>query len=286
MKDTEYEGIPFSDLFKHPDQWAETRSRTDCILYADHAFNIYSDDELAGYLAQIKKWNLKLELEVGALKEWKGQTGKSTFENQAPMWDRIQRLGGNIYSLAFDEPLCNVREYIHKPDEYGLEETAKFIALVRQKYPDFVLGDIEPYPSIPAEDHIKWIDSLQKRLADMHVKGLQFYRMDIDWEAFIKLNRGNWLDVKKIENHCESIGLPFGIIYWAPNYGGKGTDDATWYVGAIYMGEAYSSIGGAPQQYIMESWVPGPLHTVPEDGDFTFTRAARDFARKFVKPAE
>jgi len=276
-------GACFRELFDHPDEWAETRSHTDCLLYADHHFNIFADADLARFFAQMKKWNLKLELEVGAVKEWKGQTGESTFKNQAPMWDRIQRLGGNIYSLAFDEPLCNVREYIHKPDEYAIEETAKFIALVRDKYPQLILGDIEPYPSIPMEDHIKWIAALRKRLAEMKVKGLDFYRMDVDWNTLITQHRGNWGEVKRIQDYCQSTALPFSLIYWAANYGAPGSDDSTWYVGTMSQGYAYASVRGAPQQYVMESWVDGPSHSVPETADFTFTRTARDFDRRFVK---
>jgi lycopene beta-cyclase len=38
------------------------------------------------------------------------------------------------------------------------------------------IGDIEPYPSIPLADHVAWIAALEKRLADLGVRGLDFYR--------------------------------------------------------------------------------------------------------------
>jgi hypothetical protein len=61
-------------------------------------------------------------------------------------------------------------------------------------------------------------------------------------------------------------------------------DDATWYVGVMRQGNDYAFVGGAPDQYVIESWVGAPSRAVPEDGDWTFTRSVRDFSRRFVNP--
>lgn len=280
------DGYRWTELFDHPDEWTQTRSHVDCLLFADHQFNQFSDAQLKANFEQMQRWHLKLEMEVGAVKEWKGQSGQSTFDNQAPMWDRIERLGGNVSSLAFDEPLCNVRQYIRKPDSYALDETAKFVALVRARYPRYRLGDVEPYPFIPAQESIEWIDKLQKRLAEMRVKPLDFYRIDTDWNSF--QTKTGWEDVKKIQEHCNRIGLPFGLIYWAADYGSSEatTQPSTWYDAVMSMGKAYASVGGKPDQYIMESWVDGPPHSVPETADSTLTHTALDFFRTFIKPMD
>ena len=44
-----------------------------------------------------------------------------------------------------DEPLLCCRMHIHKSDDYALEETANFIARVRQQYPGMLIGDIETW---------------------------------------------------------------------------------------------------------------------------------------------
>jgi hypothetical protein len=283
-------GICFRELFEKPDQWKETRAMTDCLLYAGHAFGAFSDDELKAWFAQMHRWNLKLELEVGAVKEWGAQTGQSTFQAEEPGMDRVERLGGDIYSLAFDEPFCNVRiqqRSEHRPDEYAIEETAKFISLVRQRYPQIRLGDIEPYPSIPLKDHIMWITALQKRLAQMNVKGMDFYRVDVDWTCMTLMANSTWQDVGKIQDFCASQKLPFSLIYWDAPYDSLKSrnlaDDSTWYVGVMDQGYAYASIKGAPQQYVLEDWVGAPNHSVPETTEWTFMRSALDFGRKFVQ---
>jgi hypothetical protein len=136
-------------MFEHPDEWKQTRSMVDGLLYADHNLNRqFSDEDLRLWFSRLREWKLRLGLEVGAIKEW-GTTGAITFSRERPMWDRFQSLGGKIYSVAMDEPLLCARKRLNKPDEYAVEETARFIALARERYPEMLIGDIETYPSIP-----------------------------------------------------------------------------------------------------------------------------------------
>ena len=280
-------GCCFRDLFTQPEQWKETRSRVDVIGCADHWLHKqFTDDELRAWLPMLDTWGLKFGLEVGAVKPW-GTTGQKTFDIERRMWDRFQSLGGRIYALAMDEPLCCVRQNLKKPDEYAVEETAQFIALVRKNYPDIRVGDIEAYPFIPLADQIAWIDALQARLAQMKVRGLDFFRLDVDWVHFIVGNPGSWREVKTLEGACRARKLPFSLIYWAAGFPAlqrKGlADDATWYTSIMSQGYDYALVGGSPDEYVIESWVGAPSRSVPETDEWTFTRSVLDFCRRFVK---
>jgi len=282
-------GRLFRELFEKPDAWKETRAQVDVLIYADHCLHKqFTDDELRSWLPQIRGWGLKFELEVGAVKPW-GVTGEKTFGIERPMWDRFLRLGGTIDAIALDEPLCCCREQIHKPDEYALAETAAFIALVRKHYPEIAVGEMGTYPSIALEDHYRWIESLQKRLAEMNVRGLDFYRLDVNWAVFTAYNRGSWLEVKKLEQFCRQRKLPFGLFYWAsdllPMRSRGLADDSTWYVSIMRQGYDYALVGGSPDQYVVQSWIDAPAHGVPESEQWSFTRSVLDFSRKFVKRA-
>ena len=129
-----------------------------------------------------------MELEVGAVKEW-GPTGEATFNAESPMWDRFQRLGATLGAVAMDEPLCCVRSNLKRPAEYAVQETANFIALVRKRYPEVLIGDIEPAPFLSTPELIGWVEALQKRLADMGVRGLDFFRLDVDWVHYVHVVR-------------------------------------------------------------------------------------------------
>ena len=280
-------GKSFRDLFEHPDEWKETRSMVDVLFYTDlNLKSQFKDDELRAWFGKAKEWNLKLAMEVGALKEW-GQTGEKCFKAEQANWEHLQSLGANFYAIAMDEPLCCAREHIHKTDDYAMQETANYIALVRQHFPQMLIGDIETYPSISIEEHKHWIEALQKRLAEMKVRGLDFYRLDVDWHRFTVQNKGSWQEVKTLEHYCRQKGLPFSLVYGPAGYPAmlrRGVaDDSTWYVPTLQQGYDYLSIDGRPDQYVIESWVGAPSRCIPETADWTFTRTVRDFCRHFVK---
>ena len=282
-------GKCFRELFQHPDEWKQTRSMIDVFLYADHNLDrSFTDEELGAWLPMLNQWGIKLGLEVGAIKEW-GLTGEKAFAKNCPKWERFERLGGKIYAVAMDEPLCFVRNRakVKLSDDYAVQETANFIALARKKFPDMLIGDIETYPSIPVPDHIWWIETLQKRLADMGVRGLDFYRLDVNWAAFPASKKSSWSDVKKLELYCRERNLPFSMIYWASDYPAlrkkELADDSTWYKSIMKQGAEYAAVGGEPDEYVIESWVQAPSRAVPETDEWTFTRSVRDFCEKFVK---
>jgi hypothetical protein len=280
-------GRCFRELFEQGDRWKDTRAAIDVLGYADHLMNKqFTDEQLGAWLPMLQRWGVKLSLEVGAIKPW-GTTGRKVFDIQRPMWDRVQRLGGSIYAIAMDEPLVCTRNDLHQPDDYAVRETAEFIALVRKNYPQVLIGDVEPYPFLSVEDLTKWIEALDKRLGELGVRGLDFFRLDVDWVSFTIASRGSWKDVKKVESFCRARKMPFSLIYWASDWPAMNrlglADDSTWYVGIMRQGYDYAAVGGSPDQYVIESWIEAPSRCLGETEEFTFTRSVRDFARKFVK---
>jgi len=280
----------FRELFEQPDAWKETRKAIDVLMCTDlNLKHHFSDEQLALWFPMLDRWGIKLAMEVGAIKPW-GQTGAKTFEIERPNWERIEHLGGKIYAIAMDEPLICCRKHIHKPDDYAVRETADYIALVRKHFPNVLIGDIEPYPSIPLEDHYRWIESLEARLAELGVRGLDFYRLDVDWVAYTLRNSGTWREVRKLEQYCRGRKLPFSLIYWASGYPAlarKGlADDSTWYTAIMQQGYDYALVDGTPDQYVIESWVKAPSQGLPETGPWTFTRSVLDFSRKFAGRGE
>lgn len=276
-----HEGRCLRELFEHPEAWVRTRRAVGMLGYADHQLNRqFADADLRSWFGQLRRWKLPLELEVGAVKEW-GPTGEQTFRAEQPMWNRFLRLGAPLRSIAMDEPLCCVRSRLNKPDTYAVEETARFIERVRAGYPYLLIGDVEPYPFLTVEDVARWLDALQAELARRHLRGLDFFRLDVDWQNFA-VGHGNWMEVKRIEQLCRDRSIKFSLIYWAADYpaleGTGFTDDAAWYSGVMQQAFQYASLGGAPDQYVVESWISVPRHSIPEDAEFTFTHSVLHLA--------
>ena len=107
----------------------------------------------------------------------------------------------------------------------------------------------------------------------------------MDWLHYVR-GHGAWPDVRELETYCRSRGIPFSLIYWAADYPALAqrglADDSTWYVGIMRQGNDYANVDGKPDQFVIESWIGAPSRSVPETGDFTFTRSVLDFARRFV----
>ena len=285
----------YRQMIEQPEQWEKLRSHVGALLFtAGWLCKQYpNDDELKAAMQKLREMNMPIELEVGALKEW-GKTGEATYKAQTRDWDRILQSGGNVISFAMDEPFICSREHMKMSREnnfdmeFAAEETAVFVELVRKNYPDIMVGDIEGFPYISADEMIQWIDLVQSKLKARGVRGLDFFRADTNWPNFVVANtEETWRGLKKIENHCRSIGLPFSVIYWAADYGNPRFegyyDDRTWYVGIMRMAYDYNIWNeGRPDQLVIESWVGGPLKTLPESDPFTFTGSALDFAERFL----
>ena len=287
--------MAYRQMIERPEEWAKLRPHVGALLFSAGWLNKqYPDDaELKTAMESLRKLGMPIELEVGAFKEW-AKTGEKTYHAQTKDWDRIIQAGGNVISFAMDEPFINSREHQKITREnnrdmiVAVEETAVFMELVRKNYPNIMIGNIEGFPYLSADELIRFIDMLQAKLKEKGVRGLDFFRVDTNWMNFVARNiEGDWNALRKIENHCRKIGLPFSVIYWASSYGGaeqRGTaDDRTWYVGMMQMAYDYDFMHGSPDQYVIESWVGAPKKTLPETDPFSFTGGALDFAERFLR---
>jgi hypothetical protein len=122
----------------------------------------------------------------------------------------------------------------------------------------------------------------------MNVRGLDFFRLDVDWARFTVENGSSWPEVKKLQEACQARKLPFSLIYWAADYPHLQrlhlADDGTWYISVMRQGNDYAFVGGAPDSYIIQSWIGAPSRAVPETAEWTFTRSVRDFCNRFIEP--
>ena len=294
------------------EQWKETLAVIDIIGYADHVLNReYTRTQHEAGFAVMKEIGLPLALEVGAVKEW-GRTGQATYTSQRRMWNNFTTRGATIAGIVMDEPLAAVYNHYAThfteliPEntpaakfEYAVEETAEFMRLVLEEYEDWFIACIEPFPWFSADYLIEWIDALEARLADKDVRGQEFFRLDVDWNAFGKYYTNahgesryltweqGWREVKRIEDHCRSIGLPFSLIYWAADVAGSAAlqaNPASWYNSILQMGQRYRSVGGRPDQYVVQTWIGLPDKTLPEDHPHSFAYSVVEFNKQIIPP--
>jgi acetyl esterase/lipase len=282
------------ELAEHPEQWERCRQYVEAILCADHVLSRHfkDDTELRELFSVFRTMNIPFQLEVGAVKPW-GKTGAEAFQKQQGNWQRFLRLDATIHGIAMDEPLncCDTHLKMENALEYAATETAEFMVLVREKYPDWTIGDIEGFPALTAKQVIEWIDLLEAKLKAKNIRGLDFMRLDVDWMHFVHhTGKGSWSDLKRIEDHCRQKKIAFSLVYWDAGYNALSKrgydDDLMWYVGCLQMMYDYIAVGGNPDQVVVQSWDNCPKTFIPDNAPFTFTRGAADIAERLLnKPA-
>lgn len=275
-----------ADLFKKPREWQQTRSMITGIIVSDLTLDQYSDAELKSWLPELKEWNVKLGLEIGVIKDW-AVTGKEAFRIGSKKWDRLQSLDGPIGRFGMDEPYYAANKCLKKPLAYAADETVDFVTAVRKRYPDAIIGDIEPYPTFSVQELIEWVDAVNKRLADRNVRRLDFLEIDPAWMTFNSGDKASWVDLKKLEDACRDRKLSFSLCYWAADYGNIRMmdleDESTWYMSIMRQGYDYALSGGSPDEYVIQSWIGLPPRILPETDNYTFTNSVRDFIKRFIR---
>lgn len=288
------------DMLRRENEWSKLRGSIQSIGYWPWLLNVhFNDDQIRELFSQLKRWNLKVGFEVPVLKaaNWGGDSlplqSKQAFDQLQRFAARFKTLGMEEVSwFSFDEPLYAARHVIPSQSTaqqrlaLGIAETAQYIAMTRQAYPASRVGDIEPFPALTFDEITNSIRGIQEACAKQRLHGLDFLRLDVDWDRMERTKEGSWADVKRIEDFCRTNGIAFGLIYWSadqPRLAAAGqSNDRVWRSGIMKQWREYAATGGSPDQIVLESWLHIPERVVPETDPDTFTGAALEFLRSNV----
>jgi hypothetical protein len=86
---------------------------------------------------------------------------------------------------------------------------------------------------------------------------------------------GEWLKLKLLQDHIQEEGMRFGLVY--TSFVGGGLSDQLFYHDVLMAKVRFESVGGDPDDFIIESWMDYPKKWLPEDEPYTFTYLLKDF---------
>lgn len=280
-------GLPLRELINNNSGWEKTRQVIDGIGYWPLLLNLhFTDAEIQSFFTKMKSYNLKFGFEVFVIKKEYPNANES-FALLKQLMSRFTPLGADVKWFSFDEPFYATKHVLCKPDVYAVDETAAFIKMLRTLYPEAKVGDVEPYPVLKLSELKSFITSLNAKCAEIGTKGIDFFRLDVDWCSMNNSYPGSWREVKDLEDFLRSRGIKSGLIYWAADQpfleNMNLSDDMTWYIGVMHQGNAYALAGGHPDEYLIESWVQVPKHAIPETDPSTFTGSVLGFYNRFLQ---
>jgi hypothetical protein len=255
----------WKQLFLAPGSWARAVRHVSGLELADlEIASLLSDQELALLIGQLKGWDMALSLQSGAVKEW-GCTPDITSAATLAQLDRIRSLGGQVDRISMDEPLIQAGPCGISQEELAAR-TLQYIALIEARYPNILVGDIEPWPSQSAAVLESWIDQLSTS-----AYRIAFLTLDVDYQDAI-VNQHPLTEISDIGAYARFKGVPFRIIIWNSNAltPEPVVDDATEYDATLKFAAIVSALttsDGAD----FESWDTFPITTLPDTTAQTLT---------------
>lgn len=157
----------------------------------------------------------RVAIETGVVKDW-GCNGRNAVGSLNLTLAGTGAFGITVNAIDMDESLNSGRQPpCSQPDSVTAQGVLFFTRAVSSFQPQISFNEVEPYPEIPAGDHVAWINTL----VDQGTPNLGGYHLDVDFNAVRN---------KKIKNPCAEIdrirqaavgrGLTFGVIINGAGY--------------------------------------------------------------------
>lgn len=280
-----------SGLYGSAANWGEGQSRV-------HVLKIYVDriatpaQQTPQVVATAQSAQILLAVEVGGLRGWQCSGAMMAQIEQ----DKIRPLlsaGGTVSYLAMDSPFgYSIATGASGNCGFSIREAAESLAIymraMRQAYPGVKIGLIEPvpwyrvgiHPNHPGNDFGDLPRLLDTAVTVLLQQGerLDFVHADSPYD-YNQAHPAGWQKLRVWQDSVRSRGIRFGVIYNS-DVGGS-TSDQLFHQSSLAGLDAFLSAGGAPDDFIVQSWYPHPIAMVPESTPWTFTYLVTHFIGRY-----
>ena len=287
--------IDYTSLFTHPEEWPHARDLFDVFkFYQQHTLippaaivgpNSYDALVRAGAFQTLMKWNKKIAIEAGSVKDFYCTSDASgmtaSIQNTIDSIQAVQQAGGTVSYIAQDEPFVSGRDRVCGGPalEPTADRVAQYVAGVTTAFPNVKIGLIEAYPFSSESDIETIVQLLRTRGATP-----AFLHMDADWH--LAGASGFSRDMLALQAFCQAQGIPFGIII-----NGNNSETDPQYATDVFIltGLIVNTFGTwdrMPDQIIVQSWAVTSTglsltpSNLPEDRLYTHTEILWDIVRR------
>ncbi|HOI97353.1 MAG TPA: hypothetical protein PLA19_02505 [Candidatus Pacearchaeota archaeon] len=276
----------YMDLFNNESQWKDARKKVDIFYLYGPLQRWFSETEVSIIFSKLNQWGVNIALEEGAVKDW-GCAGEVTAGVTIADIDKIESYGAKVSHISMDEPFIGGQYVLagrscNQTMDESLIETVKYINLIKQKYPDIIIGDIEPYPYFSVEQLKQWIIGFKEKSGD----DFPSFQVDIDYRYARERGLDIVSELNDLSSFCRARGIKFAIIAGGAtcgNYPLPVASDKDFYESTL--ADAQWVIAKVPQDFgVVQSWGKYPQKCNSDSGNYTFSRLAKDFSAIYNIP--
>lgn len=255
----------YLDLFRRPDLWSRSRSQISVLKLGPQQAgghnpsgkNTLSELQQANAFNLLAQWNIKLAIEVPAIKPW-DCSGHNAAKMTLQLIDNVFNAGGDVKYLTMDEPYVSGIIFCKDTMENTAAKTAEYIRNIQRQKPQVQVGETEVYPYFNVGQLIAWLKALQRNgvtPAHFHLD-VNVHRLDVSPDIDLTA------DLTTLRKYLRLRKIPFGIIFWS-GYNPEPTDEAYFDRTMRWTKRVHAAIG-SPDQIIIQSWI---LRSSPRCGD-------------------
>jgi hypothetical protein len=261
----------FLALFQPDAPWPHAASTVQVFKIYSQFIWVASDREIRDVFADLQRRKIALALEAGlmtATRDCGRGEGYGAAGAAKQIADRIIGLGGDLRYVAMDEPLWFGHQFdgataCHRSITDIAHDIATNVAVFKRAFPAVQVGDIEPFGSTQPPRWAELLIQWSRAYRDAVGQPLAFLHVDINWS-------GPWQSqVAVLVPQLRTIDLKFGIIY---NGDHSDQTDLAW---THHAEQRFAAIEAdpalAPEQAVLQTWMPQPAHMLPETQPGTMT---------------
>ncbi len=267
----------FIDLFDPASPWTAAAAHVNVFkLYGEWVAYHATDAELRKAVEGISRLGLALAVEAGPLDPpatcGQGIEGFAGTDEGRLIARRVLEAGGRIDLIALDEPYFFASIYdgagaCRWDAEQVALEVGEFIQVMREYFPQLVVGDTEPLAGASTSGaYTRWLETFRQ----VNGYDLAFLHVDVDW------GRPAWpAETRAIEDFGRSFGVPVGIIYTGNSQ--DESDEAWLGIAGERLLRYEDQAGGRPEHVLFQSWHDKPDRALPDGEPYTFTGFVRSY---------
>ncbi len=235
-------------------------------LYGEWVAYAASDAELAAVVRSQREAGRAIAVEMGPLDPdgcGNGVEGFAGLDEARRIAGRIAAAGGRIDLVAMDEPWFYGSVYdgpgaCRWPLDRIARGVAAFEAVMRETFPDVVVGDTEALPrDVDPAGLLAWLDAYRTVTG----RALPFVHLDLDF------GRVGWpAMVADLDRQAGERGVDVGLILFGDP---SDPDDEAWFA---TLAQRVIAIGDTtPDHVLFQSWQDRPDRVLPADDAATWT---------------